>query len=65
MLFIIKLFTPIIAPELIIGKLSKIKSRLTYDSPVYEFFLTEFFQIEAIDPPIKNIYVKEMLSFEL
>lgn len=36
---------------------------MTKDLPVFGFFFVAFFQIEAIDPPIKNIYVTDMLSF--
>ena len=38
-----------------IGSVSKIKSRLTSEVLVMGLIFVEFFHIEAIEPPIKNI----------
>lgn len=48
------MLTPNKEPEVIIGMVKRMRFKSTYDLPVSGFFFTAFFQIEAIEPPIRN-----------
>ena len=47
--------TPNKDPEVMVGIVNKMRSKLTADLPVLGSFFCEFFQMEAMEPPMRKI----------